>query len=53
MTGKHLHLPLQIDQGTEYNAAEPAGELNHALGDVLLGCMEVMMEDFVDEIAGG
>ena len=42
----------QIDQSTDFSAGEPAGELSHALADVLLGCMEVMMEDLVEEVAG-
>lgn len=45
--------PLQIDQSMDFTLGEPTGELNQATADILLGCIEVMMEDLVEEIAGG
>ncbi|KAL4855268.1 Fanconi anemia group I protein [Chlorella vulgaris] len=44
---------FSIDAGTEYCLSGAAGQLGQAQADVLLGCMEVCMEDMVAELTGG
>ncbi|GAB4818334.1 hypothetical protein N2152v2_005380 [Parachlorella kessleri] len=41
---------FSFDGSTDFSADQPAGELSQATADILLGCMEVAMEDLVDEI---
>lgn len=42
------HCPLYAD----FSLATPSGQQGHATADVLLGCMEVALEDLVDALTG-
>ena len=44
------HLPCH--HCAEFGMCSAAGQLGHATADVLLGCMEVAMEDLVQQLTG-
>lgn len=41
---------FDLDSSREWGASLPSGELNQGLADVLLGCMEALLEDLVDQV---
>ncbi|KAL4443971.1 hypothetical protein ABPG75_011708 [Micractinium tetrahymenae] len=44
---------FQMDATVDFVPTTPGGLLSHAHADVLLGCLEVAMEDLVEELTGG
>lgn len=52
-----LRLPLSPQQtlpaAADFSLASAAGQHGQAVADLLLGCMEVAMEDLVEELTGG
>ena len=53
MCGLHTTPVLCCCCCADFVPTTPGGLLSHAHADVLLGCLEVAMEDLVEEMTGG